>query len=81
MSIVSPVNSNNNLCCINLMLSETEALGGIAPSLEQRSAGATKALYSSINGGALAVIEDGKEKPSASSSRKVKKSSISKRDF
>lgn len=72
MSIVSPVNSNNNLCCINLMLSETEALGGIAPSLEQRSAGATKALYSPINGGALAVIEDGKEKPSATSSRKVK---------
>jgi len=72
MPIVSPVTGNNNKCCINLMLSESEALGKIAPSLETRDAGATKALYSKQNGGTLTVIEDGKEKPSAASSRKVK---------
>lgn len=72
MPIVSPVTTNNNKCCINLMLAESEALGKIAPSLETRDAGAVKALYSPQNGGTLTVIEDGKEKPSASSSRKVK---------
>jgi len=72
MPIVSPVTGNNNKCCINLMLSESEALGKIAPSLETRDAGATKALYSKQNGGTLTVIEDGKERPSATSSRKAK---------
>lgn len=72
MPIVSPVVSDTNICCINLQLSEAEALGAVAPSLEKRDAGIVKSLYSTANGGPLMVIEDGKEKPSATSSRHAK---------
>lgn len=54
------------------MMSEQEALGNVAPSLETRDAGTIKALYSTTNGGTVSVIQDGKEKPSATSTRKVK---------
>jgi hypothetical protein len=67
-----PSTDATNLCCIQLSLAEAEAFNGQSPSLEMRDAGATVALYSQINGGPAIIVEDGKEKPAAESSRKVK---------